>query len=165
MIPFIGSQHSDAVNNAFNFYLSQVRIRVEMSFARLVLKWRILRAPLVGSLASISRTIMACAIMHNYVIDSDGHNEHLEIPNDATALNLDFIVRNAPSGMTYLPTMPEFDEELGSGSLSTSHTIQASILQVIAELSIKRPRHNIERNGIGQGQRNTTMDAGYYAPT
>ena len=164
MIPFIGSQCSDAVNDAFNFYLSQVRIRIEMAFARLVLKWHVLCAPLVGSLRSISCTIMACAIMHNYVIDSDGYNEHLELPNDATASNLDFIVRNAPMGMTYLPTMPEFDEEFRISSLTTSHTVQASILQVIEQLNIRRPRHNIERNGIGQGERGTNMDTCYYAP-
>jgi hypothetical protein len=107
MVPFIGSQRSDAINDAFNFYLSQVRIRVEMAFARLVLKWRILRAPLVGSLGSSSRTIMACAIMHNYVIDSDGmNNSDLELANDPTSASLDFFVQNAPRGMTYLLTSP-----------------------------------------------------------
>jgi hypothetical protein len=165
MVPFIGSQRSDAINDAFNFYLSQVRIRVEMAFARLVLKWRILRAPLVGSLGSSSRTIMACAIMHNYVIDNDGvNNSDLELANDPTSANLDFIVRNAPRGMTYLPTMPDIYEELAMTQMATSHTIQASILQVIQELGIKRPRHNIERNGIGQGGTTTNVDVGLYAP-
>jgi hypothetical protein len=108
MVPFIGSQQcSNAVNDEFNFYLSQVFIQVEMAFARLVLKWCILRAPLVGSLASSSRTIMACAIMHNYVIDSDGmNNSDLELANDPTSASLDFFVQNAPRGMTYLLTSP-----------------------------------------------------------
>jgi hypothetical protein len=140
MVPLIGSQSSDAVNHAFNFYLGQVHIRVEMAFPHLVLKWRILRIPLVRSLASSSRTIMACAIMHNYVIDSDGmNNSDVELGNDPTSANLDFIVQNAPRGMTYLPIMPDLYEELWMAQMTTSHTIQASILQVIQELGIKRP--------------------------
>ena len=38
LIPFTGAHQIDAANHAFNFYLSQLRIRVEMAFGRLVKK-------------------------------------------------------------------------------------------------------------------------------
>jgi hypothetical protein len=63
----------------------------------------------------------------------------VELGNDPTSANLDFIVQNAPRGMTYLPIMPDLYEELWMAQMTTSHTIQASILQVIQELGIKRP--------------------------
>jgi len=46
LIPFVGSQRSDTSKDAFNFYLSQLRIRVEMSFGILVRKWGILQTNL-----------------------------------------------------------------------------------------------------------------------
>ena len=33
--PFTGSQRANPLNDCFNFFLSQARIRIEMSFARL----------------------------------------------------------------------------------------------------------------------------------
>jgi Transposase DDE domain. len=61
LIPLVGSQRLDPVNDTYNFYLSQVRIRIEMSFARLVNKWRILRSPMLGSLKTTSRMLLVCA--------------------------------------------------------------------------------------------------------
>lgn len=166
LTPMIGSQRLDPVNDAYNFYLSQVRIRIEMVFACLVTKWRILRAPLIGSLSSISRTLMACAILHNYVIDNDGHNDHLQFSTDSELYpDFDFIVRNAPTGMMYLPTMPDTNEDaMHVPHLVSTHTMQASILQVIEQLCIRRPRHNIERNGVGNGRRQPNVEEAFYAP-
>ena len=154
LTPMTGSQHLDPVNDAYNFYLSQVRIRIEMAFACLVRKWCILHAILVASLKANSCTLMACAIMHNFVIDADSHNEHLSLSNDGGS-DFDFIVINAPKGMMYLPTIPDVVEDSSSDMpLFASCTVQASILQVIDQLCIRRPRANIECNGCcGAGTR------------
>jgi hypothetical protein len=78
LIPLVGAQRLDPVNDAYNFYLSQVCIHIlEMAFGRLVNNWRILRVPMLGYLSTISKAIMSFAILHNFVIDKDGHNEHL----------------------------------------------------------------------------------------
>jgi hypothetical protein len=43
LTPFIGThRHSNPYHDSFNFYLSQLRIRVEMAFGRMVNKFRIL---------------------------------------------------------------------------------------------------------------------------
>ncbi len=55
LMPFVGVQrHSDPYNDSFNFYLSQLRIRVEMAFGRLVNKFRILSNKIIGKLSRVS---------------------------------------------------------------------------------------------------------------
>ena len=47
LIPFSGSEYYDEDNRTYkNYYLSQMRIRIEMTFGRLTTKWRILRKTL-----------------------------------------------------------------------------------------------------------------------
>mmetsp|Transcript_6544 Transcript_6544/g.7340 ORF Transcript_6544/g.7340 Transcript_6544/m.7340 type:complete len:89 (-) Transcript_6544:71-337(-) len=43
LVPFTGSQKRHPQNDAFNFHLSQMRIRIEMAFGRLVRKFGILK--------------------------------------------------------------------------------------------------------------------------
>jgi len=42
LIPFVGSDRCDPSQDAFNYFLSQLHIRVEMAFGRLVRKFQIL---------------------------------------------------------------------------------------------------------------------------
>ena len=67
----------DPAQDAFNFYLSQLRIRVEMAFGRLVNKFRILSGKIVGSMDRVSAILMACAWLHNFINqhDSPFHEE------------------------------------------------------------------------------------------
>ena len=60
LIPFVGSNRHDPAKDAYNFYLSQLRIRVEMSFGRLVRKWGILQQTLCCSLKRNSDILIAC---------------------------------------------------------------------------------------------------------
>jgi hypothetical protein len=70
-----------------------------MSFARLVNKWRVLRSNMLGSLKTTSRMLLVCAMLHNFVIDNDGHNAHLQFPRDGNNSDNDFIVSNALTGL------------------------------------------------------------------
>ena len=49
LIPFTGSDRLDPAQDAFNYYLSQLRIRVEMAFGRLVKKFGILSGKVGGA--------------------------------------------------------------------------------------------------------------------
>jgi hypothetical protein len=55
-------------NIAFNFYLSQLRIRIEMAFGRLTTKWRRLRTTKNFAPAKNAKIIHVCTKLHNYVI-------------------------------------------------------------------------------------------------
>jgi hypothetical protein len=95
------------------------------------------------------------------VIDEDGHNEHLQYAQDANNSS-DYVVRNAPNGLAYLPTLPTLNEQEVDIDFSSS-TIMASLLEVIDQTGVRRPRRNIERNQ-GVGTRNISLNTAYYAP-
>jgi hypothetical protein len=148
----------DPVNDAYKFYLSQVlRICIEMACGRLVNKWRILWSPMLGSLSTISKAIMSCAILYNFVIDEDGHNEHLQFSPDGNN-SLDSIVCNTPTRLVYLPMLQkEIDIDFSSS------TVMISLLEVIDQTGVRMPRCNIERNHA-VGTRNIRLNNAYYAP-
>ena len=69
LVPFTGAEKLDVEKDAYNFFQSQVRIRIEMAFGRLTTKWRVLRRKLETSLKVSSKVILACAMLHNFVIN------------------------------------------------------------------------------------------------
>ena len=60
----------------FNYFHSATRICVERAFGLLKGRWRILKRPLnMKSPESIGRTIVACMVLHNLVIDANDSYE------------------------------------------------------------------------------------------
>ena len=141
LIPFTGSQRENLNNDAFNFHLSQLRIRIEMAFGRLVIKFRILKKNLECSLQKNVRVIMTCARLHNHIIEHDTQewNENNEINIDDIGISA---MPGAPMNMCYNPTMIEdsFHEIVG-----TSQT-RVAIVNFIENSFIRRPIYNIQRN-------------------
>ena len=48
LILFSGAQKAQPENNIYNFFLSQLKIRIEIAFDRLTTKWRIFRSNLLS---------------------------------------------------------------------------------------------------------------------
>jgi len=143
LIPFTGSERLDGAHDSFNFYLSQLRIRVEMAFGRLTNKFRILKGCVLGSLDRVTSIVMACARLHNYIIAMDGPNDVLdevveggEDPEFAIVAHPD-----APLGMSYLPVVPNDEWEKFDG---ISYT-RLAIVDYLRENGIMRPLYNLER--------------------
>ena len=149
--PFTGAQRDDEAQDAFNFYLSQLRIRIEMAFGLLVKKFSILKKPLPHKLSTSSRIIMCCAQLHNFIINYDG----TDIPEDETAsivntpemqtVNGETLIPSSysPGGlMVYQPTMVEdgFQEIIG---ISNS---RRAMVEFLNEHGFKRPEYNLIRN-------------------
>ena len=139
LIPYTGVDRLDPSQDAFNYYLSQLRIRVEMAFGRLVNKFRILSGKIEGSLDRVTAILTACARLHNFIIQEDGPFEGVS-PEDMDS-NTDASSSIAPFGMNYLPVVPDDSFVSYSG---VSHTREA-IVDFIRENGIGRPLHNIER--------------------
>ena len=55
--------------DAFNFYLSQLRIHIEQAFGMLVSKWRILETPMSFSVRKCTRVVAAAMCLHNWCIN------------------------------------------------------------------------------------------------
>jgi DDE superfamily endonuclease len=83
---------SDARNrkyDAFNFYASQLRIRIEMAFGLMTKKWGILSRPISIKLKNVKFLITAIAQLHNFCI-----NERLKEQADVEMGQLNFNARD-----------------------------------------------------------------------
>ena len=151
LIPFTGSQRDVEEQDAFNFYLSQLRIRIEMAFGLLVKKFSILQTILKHRIGTVSRIIMCCAQLHNFVINNDGSDIEDNMGdgtidvNNLQPLNGERLnaQRYSPGGnMVYQPTMIEngFNEIVG-----TSNT-RDEFVQFLKNNGFKRPAYNLLRN-------------------
>ena len=72
LVPFKGRQKEETYNSSYNFYLSQMRIRIEMAFGRITTKFRIMRSRMSCNLSTQSQIINAVCRLHIFVIDADG---------------------------------------------------------------------------------------------
>jgi DDE superfamily endonuclease len=138
LTPFTGGHRNDPIKDAFNFFLSQLRIRIEMAFGLLTNKWRILHSPLQTNLPRCSDILMACARLHNYCIDEDGGTD---LSNDEA---LTFIqrmppVNNAPFGWPFLPTVETYR------SISGTSMTRDMLLRRVEQQGMRRPNANLER--------------------
>jgi hypothetical protein len=140
LIPFTGSQRQDRVKDAFIFFLSQLRIRIEIAFGLLTTKWRILRRPLECSLQTNARILAICARLHNYVINQKEET----FSRDDLVLDGPNIwsMPECPLGWGYLPTVEELQAYPG-----TSQTRDA-IMHHIRRHGFSRPQRNLAQRGL-----------------
>ena len=177
LTPFSGTDRNEVEHDTFNFYLSQLRIRIEMSFGLLTNKFRILKTPLENSMKMNSKVILACSILHNFIIDNKIIQEDIEtneqpIPDedyiDINVLeNIDNHVipsmETAPNNMSYCPTMLEEDFIQIKGFSQT----RDAIVEIIDEHNIECPTGNLVRNNNAHefNNNNNGVDEVYYHPS
>ena len=68
-VPFPGTG-IEVSQDAYNFYLSQLRITIERAFGILVHRWGVLRKPLNVHIGRVSALVTCLCRLHNYCIDS-----------------------------------------------------------------------------------------------
>ncbi|CAB9512485.1 expressed unknown protein [Seminavis robusta] len=96
MVPvYQGSDKLIPLYDNFNFYASQCRIRVEMAFGIMQMKWGLLSRPVGCSLKNMIWLAQAIARLHNFCI-----NERLETAGPTTEP-----VTNV-NGTGYIPSVP-----------------------------------------------------------
>jgi DDE superfamily endonuclease len=70
LVPIFGGASAlDPINDNWNFYASQCRIRIEMAFGMLKQKWGILNSPLQIRLKNVKRLMVCLARLHNFTIN------------------------------------------------------------------------------------------------
>jgi hypothetical protein len=113
-----------------------------MAFGWLVNMFRILRGKIEGRLDMASAIIIACARLHNFIIQEDKpFRNTFELVQEEMEEYGITAHKDAPYGMSYLPVVPNEDFEEYEG---ISYTREA-IVQAIHDLEIYRPAHNIAR--------------------
>jgi DDE superfamily endonuclease len=127
----------------FNFYGSQLRIRIEMAFGLLQSKWGILQRPLQVKIHNAKDLIQATGRLHNFVI-----NERLKRKEAGEEARDD----NSPG---YMPTIPHdengepIDTEAVFAGLAHKGTSQLRehMADRVASLGLERPVSNrLKRN-------------------
>lgn len=89
LTPFTRAETTDIHRDAYNFYLSQLRIRIEMSFGLLVGRWQIFTRPLVVALDKVPCLVQAAAWLHNFVQNERyGSSEAYDIVETCTRQGL-----------------------------------------------------------------------------
>ncbi|MGH3053428.1 MAG: HARBI1 family protein [Gaiellaceae bacterium] len=132
LTPFSGSQRDNPKNNNFNFFLSQLRIKIEMAFGLLTNKWRILQSPLVCKLKTSSNVIATASILHNFII-----NQGDATANDDNVARM-FTQEGRPLG--YVPSDISFARTSGDSVL------RERIVKNIDRMNVARPTYNVNRN-------------------
>ena len=90
--------------DAFNFYVSQLRITIERAFGALIHRWAILRRPLTYPLANIGPFIMCLCRLHNYCIDQNKKNASASSSKDAIY------------AVCYMDALRRFDDNLNENA-------------------------------------------------
>ncbi len=68
LIPFSGGEVHDETKRTYNFYLSQLRIRIEMAFGLLTQKWLVVADTMKYSNKMNAQLIAVCIKLHNFCI-------------------------------------------------------------------------------------------------
>ena len=103
LTPFSGREKNDPSKDAFNFYLSQLRIRIEQTFGLMTGRWRILRQPLQMKLRNAAKVFMCITRLHNFCINEgnismnnseDSERDFMHSNVDESGIVQSFVLRN-----------------------------------------------------------------------
>jgi len=128
--PFPGEQKNEAKKDAYNFYLSQLRIRIEMTFGRLVNKWGIFKRPLQVQLKNVGKVFICATRLHNFCINEGDADSGL---NSNAACDLTNIVHT-------------ISDDIVTMTIPNNSIMREIVLEDIANLGLLRPAYNLERN-------------------
>jgi hypothetical protein len=113
-IPIPGKNITDA-EDAYNFYLSQIRITIERAFGILVHRFGCLRGPLLLSIKKVPALVMCLMRLHNFYIDNVGRNTEAPLMEDEVAVQFTAWTRGGHQQAVSLNSNRVPEELLGSG--------------------------------------------------
>jgi hypothetical protein len=89
LVLYTGSDKNRKENDVFNFYLSQLRIKIKPAFGLLVNKWRIFKKAIELNLRQIPFLVECCFRLRNFCINEREKEWFIcEIPNDLIGMHL-----------------------------------------------------------------------------
>ena len=147
LTPFIGSnlpQHKDA----FNFFLSQLRITVERAFGVFVGRWAILWKCQRANLKMVAKIVHACIKLHNFCIDEGAPftpDELLLGQQCRPAMDDLGVLMPARQWTTMFAQAPANDSDPFASPNSNLVDLRDSITQMILDEGYERPDHNLAR--------------------
>ncbi|KAH9111947.1 hypothetical protein AeMF1_013630 [Aphanomyces euteiches] len=132
LVPFSKPELRTQARSDYNFYISQLRIRIEMAFGLLVNKWRIFKRPLRVKFSNCNQIINACVRLHNFCI-----NERLlglAQEDQASAIVEEFNVLQDCA----LDRVPQDDLAADASRKANAHILREIIVQHIQSYNLAR---------------------------
>ena len=138
LIPFNAAEAKHRDNRTYNFYLSQLRIRIEMAFGLLTTKWRILRNALTCHPWKNAKIVRVCMKLHNFCIrmkQKDGGGRIGKLSGRVNLQNFEIEPLEGENGignslMGFLPTHTDDEDadenENHATNISTIHGSETS---------------------------------------
>jgi len=143
LTPFSGPEKYEIPKDAYNFFLSQARIRIEMTFGRFTNKWRIFGRPLQCRLHNVGRLFMCASQLHNFCIDE----RLLEMGDNVTRGGPPTMIPDAPDEELLHPPVPVV-EDIAPVTPDTGNSVLRDILvDKVIRKNLRRPLYNLMRNG------------------
>eukprot|EP00918_Siedleckia_nematoides_P030227 GHVU01065363.1.p1 GENE.GHVU01065363.1~~GHVU01065363.1.p1 ORF type:complete len:449 (+),score=34.39 GHVU01065363.1:334-1680(+) len=138
LTPFSGCQKNNPANDAYNFSVSQLRIKAEQGLGFLVAKFRLFRTPLQVKMRHVGKVVMTGTRVHNYVIN--------ERDRDIIEAEIDPIFTTGTGRLGYVPA------DISVVSTRGTSIIRNRIVQEIEDEGLGRPLHNMQRNAAWRGE-------------
>ena len=139
LTPYSGKHREDECNSMFNFYLSQLRIRIEMAFGQLTTQWRILRSPLTTSLETAGKVVECCARLQNFCITQD-HDDTCSAAVEVCTV--ESLSADDADGLGYMVT----ETDPGIVAITGKSHLRDIVRQSLSDNGFQRPQYNIVRN-------------------
>ena len=135
---FLGDERKHPINDAYSFYLSQMRIRIEMAFGLLCGKWAVLQQRLQLDLKNAGKLFMCCARLHNYVINERilRNSDNMLVVADPIAGEVDY----SGDDTIFLAS------DVQVSTIPGNSIMRDILVQRISDLALVRPQYNLERN-------------------
>jgi DDE superfamily endonuclease len=122
----------------FNFFGSQLRIRIEMSFGLMQMKWAVLQKPLRIKMKNIKYVMMAIARLHNFCIDERLQNGIIDVDVEDETIDTNKNPRPSLSD-----TDPQaIDQKTMSRMLPGVSLMRDQMASRVKELKLQRPTKN-----------------------
>ena len=137
----------DTFSDAFNFFLSQLRIRVEMAFGILINRWGVLWKRLSVQLRHVPALILCLFRLHNFCIDEG----ETAAPNDAPEgidrpMSASLIEENQHECLVLCGNQEDFRTMYTFQRRVDGTTLRDVLVANIRELNYERPQANRVRN-------------------
>jgi hypothetical protein len=133
LVPFTKPEIKSSAYSGYNFYISQLRNRIEMSFGLLVNKWHIFKRPLTVDFNHADLVIKTSMKLHNFCID-DRVQSSPGLKGTTAALQ----EYNALESCTYYSSA--IDDCPTASVLKNEHILRPIVLEHIQNHNWVRPR-------------------------
>ena len=123
-------------NDNFNYFASQLRIRIEMAFGLMTRKWGILQRPLSNAPENVKHIILCIARLHNFCVDErlKKNNRNKDHYYDTGSNRLD------PEQQAYMDLAAEAEhEDIISNEFPQWSRARERLVQIVKDLGYTRP--------------------------